>query len=165
MFHRFSIIYLGSSVISTSVAISAQACARPTSSVPRSGVMVAYYEGIFPGPKTEMLVVCVSGNSECRLGVLAAPTVYLRWQDVQFTAILKCARSECPPGVPEAPAIKDLLPQLPGCKVLVTIDDVEDTIAIRVQQDTNTELGSAGWCKKMWGDMRWPLLVSSLPWT
>ena len=133
--------------------------------------MAVYYEGIFPGRKTEMLVVCVSGLVECRPGVLAAPTVHLRWQDVRFTAILKGARSECPPGVPEAPAIKDLLPHLPGCKVLVTIDDVEDTIAIRVQQDTNTELGSAGWCKKMWGDLRWPVLVSSLrrvsslPWT
>ena len=113
-----------------------------------------------------MLVVCVSGNSECRPGVLAAPAkVYLRWQDVQFTAILTGARSECPPGTPLAPAIKDLLPQLPGCKVLVTIDDVEDTITIRVQQDTNTELGSAGWCKTMWGDLRWPVRVSSLPWT
>ena len=51
--------------------------------------MVVYYEGLFPGPNTEMLVVNVSAWEECRPGVAAAPKVYLRWQDVQFTAILK----------------------------------------------------------------------------
>ena len=122
-----------------------------------SASMVVYYEGLFPGPDTEMVVVRVSDWENCRPGVAAAPKVYMRWQDVQFTAILKSGQGHA--------KMRDLLPQLPGRKVSVTIDDVDDTIEIVLRQDFNKELRSDWLWKKMRGDLEWPILGPSLGWT
>ena len=76
---------------------------------------LSYYEGPFPGPGTEMLVTSVS-----TLTGGSYPTIYLSWQAVQFTVRIKRAVGRW--------LLSDVLSEIPGCKVIVDIDSVDDTV-------------------------------------
>ena len=101
---------------------------------------VSYYEGLFPGKGTEMLVVSVSQMS-CSL------TLYLKWQDVQFTVRIRKAEGNWP--------LVDVLQCISGRKVVVDINDVEDTVVIVVEQGSGS--GVQRTC--IYGDLGWPINV------
>ena len=105
----------------------------------------SYYEGLFPGPGTEMLVVSVS-----TLTGGGYPAIYLRWQEVQFTVYIQKAVGTWP--------MCDLLAQISGCKVIVDIDSENDTVAILAKQESSSPEASVQQ-KKLYGELGWPIRV------
>ena len=87
-----------------------------------------------------MLVVSVSQMS-CSL------TLYLKWQDVQFTVRIRKAEGNWP--------LVDVLQCISGRKVVVDIDDVEDTVVIVVEQGSE----SSDQRKCIYGDLGWPIHI------
>ena len=113
---------------------------------------LSYYEGPFPGPRTEMLVTGVS-----TLNGGSYPVMYLRWQAVQFTVCIKRAKGLW--------LLKDVLAEIPGCKVSVSIDSVDDTVHILVAQrpESNSPRSRAAKRKVLEGDLGWAIRVPPVP--
>ena len=103
---------------------------------------VSYYEGLFPGKGIDMLAVSVSQMSGGGF-----PTLYRKWQDVQFTVRIRKAEGNWP--------LVDVLQCISGRKVVVDSDDVEDTVVIVVEQGSGS--GVQRTC--IYGDLGWPINV------
>ena len=112
---------------------------------------LSYYEGPFPGPRTEMLVTGVS-----TLTGGGYPVMYLKWQAVQFTVHIKRAVGQW--------LLKDVIAEIPGCKVIVDIDSVDDTDHILAAQcpGSNSPESSAKQ-KKLEGELGWAIRVPPAP--
>ena len=112
---------------------------------------LSYYEGLFPGPRTEMLVTGVS-----TLTGGGYPVMYLKWQAVQFTVRIKRAKGLW--------LLKDVLAEIPGCKVIVDIDHFDDTVHIWATQcpESNSPESSAKQ-KKLEGELGWAIRVPPAP--
>ena len=126
---------------------------RPVSSVPVTlhrlamARRLSYYEGPFPGPGTEMLVTSVS-----TLTGGGYPTIYLRWQTVQFTVRIQKAVGRW--------LLRDVLSEIPGCKVIVDIDSVDDTVHILATQKAKSNSPeSSAKQKDLYGELGWAINV------
>ena len=109
------------------------------------GSALTYYEGLFPEPATDMRVTSVTPGPY--------PTVYLRWQDVQFTVKVRNAVGW--------PLLADLVRDIPGRNVIVEIDSVNDNATITVSAEGSA---SAHWLafyhqKRLYGDLGWAIRV------
>ena len=84
------------------------------------------------------------------------PTIYLRWQAVQFTVRIKRAVGRW--------LLSDVLSEIPGCKVIVDINSVDDTVHILAAQcpESNSPESSAKQ-KKLEGDLGWAIRVPPAP--
>ena len=87
-----------------------------------------------------MLVVSVSQMSG--RGFL---TLYLKWQDVQFTVRMRKAEGNWP--------LVDVLKHISGRNLAVDINDVEDTVVIMVEQGSESSVQR----KCIYGDLGWPI--------
>ena len=81
-----------------------------------------YFEGLYPGQGTEMLVISTS----------SAPGIhmYLKWQDVQFVVDIKSAVGT---------SLSAFLSTAPGHSVTVDIDDINDTVVIHAANPGEAE--------------------------
>ena len=82
-----------------------------------------YFEGLYPGQGTEMLVISTSSAPGIQM--------YLKWQDVQFVVDIQSAYGTW--------SLSAFLSTAPGHAVTVDIDDINDTVVIHAANPGEAE--------------------------
>ena len=107
---------------------------------------VSYYEGLYPGPGTEMLAISVESCSP--VAGHADIKLYLQWQGVLFTVRVRSASGTW--------MLSSILEDLPGFTVTIDIDP-ENDIAMVVAK-CRTVMGVL-METKLSGELGWPIYL------